>query len=226
MPDQVHEFFKNLPFSYIDVIILIWLVVGVLRGRKQGMAQELLPVFKWVSIVLLAGYFNQPLGALIRENTAGAFSVLWSWIAAYALIALIVALCFSLLNHWLGEKLVGSDLFGRYEYYLGMLAGMVRFACMLLVLLAVMHSRIVTQAELDDINVQMKKNLDDIHPPRYVYGSIEQAIFSRSYTGRIVQENLPDLLIPTVAPPAYSKSPTLKKKMQDAIDNSIGPVKK
>jgi hypothetical protein len=58
----------------------------------------------------------------------------------------------------------------------------------------------VTRADLDAINAQMKKNLDDIHPPRYLYGSVEQAIFSQSISGKFVQENLPDILIPTITP--------------------------
>jgi len=226
MFDQVQDFFRNLAFSYVDAIVLAWLVVGLLRGRKHGMTQELLPVLKWVGIVLLGGYFNQPLGAFIRENTAGSFTGLWSLITAYVLIALIVTLVFALLKHWLGDKLTGSDLFGRYEYYSGMLAGLVRFTCMLLAVLAVMHSRIVTRAELDAINAQMKKNLDDIHPPRYLYGSVEQAIFSQSISGKFVQENLPDILIPTITPQEAPKSDSFKKKLQDAIDNPMGAGKK
>jgi uncharacterized membrane protein required for colicin V production len=226
MSNQVQDFFKNLPFSYIDAIVLVWLIVGLLRGRKHGMTQELLPVLKWVAIVLLGGFFNQPLGAVIRQNTGGAFDAQWSCITAYALIALGVVLLFSLFKHWLGDKLTGSDLFGRYEYYSGMPAGLVRFACMLLVLLAVMHSRVVSQAELDAINARMNKNLEDIHPPIYLYGSIEQAIFSHSLSGKFVQENLPDLLIPTVTPQEGPKGETFKKKLQDAIDNPMASPKK
>ena len=114
MADQVQDFVKNLAFSYIDAIVLVWLAVGLFRGRKLGMTQELLPVSKWVAIVLLGGYFNQPLGAFIRQNTAGAFDTQWSAITAYVLIALVVALFFALLKHWLGDKLTGSDLFGRF----------------------------------------------------------------------------------------------------------------
>jgi len=227
MADQAHDMFKDLAFSYFDAVVLVWLVVGLLRGRKHGMTQEILPMFKWVAIVLLGGYFNQPLGALIREySSPGAFDEQWSCILAYGIIAFGTVLFFALLNHWLGDKLTGSDLFGRFEYYLGIFAGVVRFACILLVLLAVMHSRIVTQAELDAIDAQMKKNLDDIHPPRYVYGCIEQTIFTQSFIGRTVQDNLPNILIPTVAPQDSTNAVSLKKKLQDAVDNTMVPDKK
>jgi hypothetical protein len=107
-----------------------------------------------------------------------------------------------------------------------MLAGLVRFACMLLALLAVMHSRVVTKAELDAINARMQKNLEDFHPPFYVYGNIEQAIFFQSYSGKFVQENLSGLLLPTVTPQEVPKTDSFKKKLQDAIDNPMEAGKK
>jgi len=226
MADQVHDFVKNLTFGWIDGIVLIWLIVGLLRGRKQGMTQELLPLLYWVSTVLLGGYYNQPVGAFIRDYTKGAFDVQWSCITAYALIAFCLALFFALVKHWLGDKLTGSDVFGRAEYYLGMISGVIRFAAMLLVLMALMHSRVIAQKELDDINVQMHKNLEDIHPPRYIYGSIEQAIFTKSLSGTFVQNELPDLLITNCPPPERPVGESPKKKLQDAIDNPLGPPKK
>ena len=137
MVDQLQDFAKNLSFSYIDAFALIWLVIGLLRGRKRGMTQELLPTFKWLGIVLLGGYFNQSLAAIIRQFAGTAFDLQWSCITAYALIALGVSLLFALFKHLLGDKLTGSDVFGKYEYYLGILAGLIRFACMLLAVLAI-----------------------------------------------------------------------------------------
>ncbi len=221
MPDQARDFIVSQPFGYVDGLLVVWLVVGFLRGRKHGMTQELLPVLQWVGIVLLGGFFNQPLAAYIRQSTDGAIHNPWACVMAYGLIAFGTALVFALLKHWLGEKLTGSDIFGRFEYYLGILAGVTRFACMALVLLAMMHSRVVTRAELDAINAQMKKNLDDIHPPRYVYGCLEQAIFTQSFTGRTVQTDLPDVLIPTFTPTQTTNTDSLKKKLQDAIDVSM-----
>jgi hypothetical protein len=52
-----------------------------------------------------------------------------------------------------------------------------------------------------------------------VYGCIEQAIFAQSFTGRTVQTNLPDILIPTFGPTqTTTNTDSLKKKLQDAID--------
>jgi uncharacterized membrane protein required for colicin V production len=226
MVDQIQDFAKNLTFSYIDGFVLIWLIVGLLRGRKRGMTQEFLPCFKWLGIVLLGGYFNQPLAALIRQYAGAAYDVQWSCISAYALIALAVSLLFALFKHLLGDKLTGSDVFGRYEYYLGILAGLIRYACMLLAVLAIMHSRIITKAETDAIDAQMKKNLEDIHPPQYAYGCFEQAIFFQSFSGKFVQADLSGLLLPTVLPKARPATESMKKKLQDAVDNPMGTGKK
>ena len=226
MSNQVQDFLKNAPFSYIDAIVLVWLVIGIFRGRKMGMTQEIIPTARWLCIVIVGGMFYKPLSLVLFENTAGAFNLLWARITAYLLIAFASAIVFVLIKKALGDRLTGSDLFGRWEYYLGMLAGLIRFACMLLAILAVMHARIVTQKELDDINAQMKKNLDDIHPPRYVYGSIEQAIFVQSFSGKVVTDNLSDILIETVTPTETSKPESQKKKLQDAIDNPLGGQRK
>jgi uncharacterized membrane protein required for colicin V production len=226
MSNQVQDFLKNAPFSYIDAIVLAWLVIGIFRGRKMGMTQEIIPTARWLCIVIVGGMFYKPLSLVLFENTAGAFNLLWARITAYLLIAFASAIVFVLIKKALGDRLTGSDLFGRWEYYLGMLAGLIRFACMLLAILAVMHARIVTQKELDDINAQMKKNLDDIHPPRYVYGSIEQAIFVQSFSGKVVTDNLSDILIETVTPTETSKPESQKKKLQDAIDNPLGGQRK
>ncbi len=43
---------------------------------------------------------------------------------------------------------MGSDVFGRAEYYLGMASGLVRFTCMALVVLAVLHARSFSPAEV------------------------------------------------------------------------------
>ena len=49
-----------------------------------------------------------------------------------------------------GEKLVTNAVFGNLEYYLGMVAGVVRFACILLFGLALLNAPIVTDKELED----------------------------------------------------------------------------
>ena len=51
-------------------------------------------------------------------------------------VGLLVLLLFAGIKRTVGGKLVGSDIFGRSEYYLGMGSGFVRVTCMLLAAMA------------------------------------------------------------------------------------------
>jgi uncharacterized membrane protein required for colicin V production len=214
--------FSGISYGYFDGVVAVWLLIGIFRGRKRGMTQELLPTLQWLAIVILAGLFYLPFSVVIFQNTSGAFNRLWSNVAAYVLIAFAINLFFMWIKQLIGEKLTGSDYFGRSEYYLGMLAGLVRFACMIVVLCALMHSRVYTQAELADIEKFQKKSFEDIRFP--TYPSIQHAVLAESCTGRLIQANLYRVLITPV--PAGKPAETIAQKRQETINAILGPQKK
>ena len=45
---------KNFTLSWFDLVALAVLVVGLFRGRKRGMSEELLDVFQWLLIVVIS----------------------------------------------------------------------------------------------------------------------------------------------------------------------------
>jgi uncharacterized membrane protein required for colicin V production len=195
--------------SYVDIIVMVWLLVGLLCGRRRGMTQEVLPTIQWVLIAALAGLFYAPFGGLIAQVTSGAFTHLWANVTAYVIIAFVIHLFFVWIKQGLDEKLTGSDYFGRSEYYLGMAAGLVRFACMFIVLVAIMHSYVYTQAELAETEKMQKKNFEDIRFP--TYGSIQHAVLSESVSGRWISGTLSCVMI-TTAPSAKPTPPTIGQK--------------
>ena len=209
-------------FGYFDGAVVVWLLIGIFRGRKRGMSQELLPTLQWLAIVILAGLFYLPLSVVIFKNASGAFTQLWSNITAYVLIAFGIHLIFMWLKQTFGEKLTGSDCFGRNEYYLGMMAGLLRFACMVVVLCALMNSRVYTRAELAETEKMQKKNFEDIRFP--TYGAIQHAILTESYAGRWIEGNLYRVLIASVAEGKPAKTPAQKR--QDTLNLILGPQKK
>ena len=73
-------------FNYFDVIAIVWLLIGLLRGRKRGLSQELLPTLQWIGIVVVGGMFYWTFSPTVRQYTQ--LSTLWSNITAYLLIAL------------------------------------------------------------------------------------------------------------------------------------------
>jgi uncharacterized membrane protein required for colicin V production len=216
--------FNRASFDYFDGVVVVWLIVGLFRGRSRGMSQEILPTLQWIAIVALAGLFYSPLSAVIHDNTNRAFDVLWSNITAYILIAIAVHLVFLGLKRAVGEKLVGSDFFGRSEYYMGSVAGVIRFGCMLVVLCALMHSRVITKAERESTEKAQKQSFEDIRFP--TYGSIQQAVLFDSFSGNLVETHLNNVMIASVTPLDIPKRQTLASQREAAIDAILAPPRK
>src|SRR4051794_14761457 len=124
----------SLAFNWFDILVVAVLFLGIVHGRKQGISGELLEVLQWLLMVVVAALFYAPLG-----NSIAAFahlSLLSSYLIAYLLIAFSIKLVFSMIKRMVGEKLVRADTFGGMEYYLGMIAGALRFLCVIVVALA------------------------------------------------------------------------------------------
>src|SRR5438876_11781531 len=95
-------------FSWVDLAVALLLGVGLWRGRKRGMSEELLDIIKWVLIVVTAGFLYQPGGQFLAQMTS-VFSLLSCYVAVYMGLALLIVLFFSMIRKSVGSKLVGSD---------------------------------------------------------------------------------------------------------------------
>jgi uncharacterized membrane protein required for colicin V production len=182
---------KNLQFNYIDGIILVFLIIGVFRGRKRGMSEELLTFVQWLIIVFVGCLIYKPIGNLLKEHVP--FSLLACYVSVYLVFAVIVKLLFSQLQRAVGEKLVGSNFFGESEYYLGMMAGMIRFACVILMLMALINARLISDKERAETARMQSKNFEGISFP--TLGSIQQSVLYQSFMGQQVKEHLSFALI-------------------------------
>src|SRR5260370_17049966 len=109
------------------------------------MWEELLGLVKWIAILVVCALVYEPLGKIFAGST---FSLVSGYVMAYIAAALVVLALFAGLKRGLGGKLLGSDLFGKAEYYLGMGSGLVRFTCMLLVALALLNPRYFSPEDL------------------------------------------------------------------------------
>lgn len=186
-------------FNWFDLIALAVIAIGVVVGRKRGMSAELLVVLQWLAIVFLGGLAAGPFGTFLADISG--LDAVFTFITAYLLTAIAIKGGFFVIKRMAGEKLVASDVFGSFEYYLGMTAGAIRFACILIFALALLHAPQVSDAEL---SVKIRKQQDSLgsiyFPP---FGSIQRAVFQGSFTGRVVQQYLSAQLI-TVDPSAGS----------------------
>lgn len=184
------------PFNLFDVLFIVVLVGGIVHGRKHGVSLEVLSMSKWVALVLVCAFVYRPAGALI--SATGLFDLLTCYLFAYLGAALVIFLVFSILERRLAPRLVGSDIFGRGEYFLGMGSGLLRFVCVLLVGLALLNAREFSQGELRDLERYQEENYgSNIFPGLH---SLQEAVFERSLTGGFIKQDLSFLLIsPTSA---------------------------
>ena len=188
--------FDAIPFGVFDLVTAVVLFVGILRGRKRGLSEELLDMFQWVVIVVAGGLYYRAVSMSIGQNAL--FGGLFCNLISYVIIALVVKLVFSFLKRGFGEKIIGADLFGGLEYYLGMIGGTVRFVCIYLFLLNFLHAPYNTPEMLAAAKKQQVKDLGETYFP--TVGSLQHMVYSESATGWAATSFLGPLLIEPVPP--------------------------
>ncbi len=196
--------YENLSFNWFDAALVAVLGVGYWRGRKHGMSREVVPASMWLTVVLVAGFGHQILGQwLVTSGLAGKiFGELAKYVSVscYLLISLLIFTGFSFLAKRYREKITGSNTFGSWEYYLGMTAGMIRYACMLMFGLALLNAPYYSAAEIA---------ADQAYKARWYGGGekgfsgdfiptmadVQTAVFKKSFTGAFIQNDVGFLLI-------------------------------
>ena len=188
---------EQLPFNLFDLVVIVVLALGIFRGRKHGMSEELLSLATWLAILFGCAALYQPGGELLAQFTS-MFGRLSCYLVAYVAGALLFSLLFATIKRVLGGKLLGSDIFGRAEYYLGMGSGLVRFSCILLAALALLNARYFSPTE-----VKAREKFDnDVYGSSFfpTLHSVQSTVFDRSLTGPWIKENLGFLLIKPTQP--------------------------
>jgi uncharacterized membrane protein required for colicin V production len=187
-----------IPINWFDVAILVVLISGLYRGRRNGMSKEIIPFFQWLALVLVCGLGYEAAAPIFTNLGLSKFA---SNVGGYVALFVVVLIPFMVLRRIFREKIGGSDAFKGSEYYLGMVAGMIRYFCILMVALALLNARHYTDAELKakkDYALTWYSN--DIFPD---WNTLQTQVFVESLSGSIIKKNLGLLLIET--PVAESK---------------------
>jgi uncharacterized membrane protein required for colicin V production len=186
----------QLPFNWFDISVVVILAIGFTRGRKHGMSEEMMYLAQWIAMIFGAAWAYQPLGDYMVSVSV--ISRLVCFVTAYIVTGIGIKIFFSLIKRLVGGKLVGSNLFGSAEYYLGMAAGIGRFACILIFFLALLNARHFTVAE---IRAKDKYNKDmygsDFFPDLH---DIQSSVFVKSFVGPKIHDHLALLLIKPTDP--------------------------
>jgi uncharacterized membrane protein required for colicin V production len=187
----------KLPINLFDLVVIVVLAAGIYRGRKHGMSEELIKLLQWLAILFGCAAVYEWGGQMFGQFT-GMFGRLSRYLLAYVAGGLLIVLLFALVKRGLGGKLLGSDFFGRAEYYLGMGSGLVRFSCMLLAALALLNARYFSPTEVR----AMEKFQDDVYGSNFfpTLHSVQQGVFEKSVTGPWIKQNLGFLLIKSTEP--------------------------
>lgn len=189
--------FSSLPFNMFDFAFMGVLVAGVLRGRKTGMSEEFLKLLTWLTLVLVCAFAYQPLGRLFAQTT-GMFSMLSCYLMAYIVCAMLVFAAFIGVKRLLGGKLLGSDIFGSAEYYLGMGSGLVRFGCILIAALALLNARAYNSNEVQEMVDYQNREYGSTYFP--TLAGVQSMVFQESLSGAFLHNHLSFLFIRPTAP--------------------------
>jgi hypothetical protein len=186
----------NMPINWFDVLILVVIGLGFRSGRKHGISVGLIPVLKWLVIAVGCAFLYEPLGVMISQ--ASVFSLLSAFLMAYIGLGILITAIFALLKKALGGKLLGSDVFGQSEFYLGMLGGMVQFSCMLIAAVALLNARGYNSVEIaNDIKYQNELYGSNFFPSLY---EVQAQVFDKSLSGPFLKNQLGFLLIKPTPP--------------------------
>jgi uncharacterized membrane protein required for colicin V production len=204
-------------YNWFDLVAVALLVVGFFVGRKRGMSLEMLSMFQWLAIVFVGALACDPFGRMMAEFSG--LNPTLTYITAYLLTAIGLKVFFVLIRRMTGEKLVSKSVFGNLEYYLGMGAGVVRFACILMFGLALLNAPIVTDKELEAKLKHQQDWAGSIYFPPF--GVIQRTVFRDSLTGRAVKEYLSAQLINVDPSAAGAATETIGQKRTREIDETF-----
>jgi uncharacterized membrane protein required for colicin V production len=198
---------KSMTIGWFDGVVVIMLAFGIFRGRHNGMSKELLPFLQWIILVPFCG-FLYPIAGQFFVNVFR-----WSKsegnLAGYLTLAVIVLLIFGILKKLFMERMEKSSMFGDGEFYIGMLSGLIRMVCIVIVVLALLNAPVYTQEEIQAHADYVKNNLGggmysgDYFPTMQ---EIQEQVFKGSATGPFVKDNLGFFLINNTASPASEKT--------------------
>ena len=193
--------FNNLPINWFDVVFVAVLCFGLWRGSRNGMSKEVMVLFQWLSLVLVCG-MGYPFFAPTYANSLGTGKAA-SAMLGYGTLAVATWLVFYILKGVFVPRLTGSNFFGGGEYYLGMVSGMIRFACMLMAALALLNAPFYTTADIKAHNAYVQRWYGGgLYSGNFFpdVNTVQEQVFKKSLTGPYVKNYLGTLLIDTAPP--------------------------
>lgn len=213
----------ELNLAWFDGAVLLLLWVGLIRGRTKGVSAQLLELLQWLGTVFLGVLLYRPIGHWLQPHLQ--VSSVAANVIAFLLIGGLLKLAIARLEDGMSEKLLSGDYFGRMEYPLGMLAGVLIHAAMILAALSLTRARLVTTEEL---NLSRKKQLAELGSTFFPdLGKVQEEIFEKSMSGKFIHQHLGQHLIqPVKFEPFVKAEAAEKKKPRDPVEEILSATAK
>jgi uncharacterized membrane protein required for colicin V production len=182
---------QHSPLNWFDLLVVIVIMLGIRQGRKNGMSVELTPMLQWITIVAVCAVSYRFLGDWLADSCP--MQHVFCYITVYILMAIVIKCVFSVLKKLAGGKLTGSDIFGRAEFYLGMVGGAVRFLCILIAGLALLNAPYYSAQEI----ASNKAYQVDMYGSTFFPGlsNVQIQIFKESFLGGFLKKDAEFMLI-------------------------------
>jgi uncharacterized membrane protein required for colicin V production len=181
----------HMLINWFDVVVVIAVLFGMNKGRKHGMSEEIMVMFQWIAIVFAGAFLYKPVGDMLAQSSP--VSHLFCYIAIYISAAIMTKIAFSTLKKAMGGKLIGSDVFGGGEYYLGMIAGGIRYCCMLMAALALLNAPYYSTQDIAAARAYQNEAFGSNFFPEL--STIQTEVFRESLIGGAVKQRAGILLI-------------------------------
>lgn len=203
-----------------DVLIIIVFGLGCWRGKKRGISEELIDFLQWLAIIVAAGFLYDHVGDLLVQAK---LPRLWANMGGYVAVMIVVSIIFGFIKKSAGNKLVDSDFFGGWEYRLGLVAGAIRYLCMWIAVLALLHARYFDADMVAAERKYQEKEVGIVLLPSW--GMLNRMAFYESFTGPYVREYLAHQLMTPVGHAKGTGENTLGKREQRMLDDVLAPPK-
>ena len=183
-----------MPFSWFDGVVIVLLGVGVFKGKKHGMSEELFPLMAWLAVAVGAGMLYQPVGNFLAEHVR--IPRYWIMVLTYIFIAFMLHTIFTVIRKKAKDQVQKIDIFGKMEYFLGMIAGALKVACMIVVGVSLFCSKIVTEEEVKRDRAKQENDLGTTFFPTRKTAHYD--IVYGSFTGDFLRNKVPNLVMQPV----------------------------
>lgn len=174
-----------------DVLLILFILLGIRNGQRNGMSQEVLPLMQWLAVVVIAPLLYSFISPFLVRYAK--LTPLMGSLVAYGSVALVVFAIFQSIKQAKQESLKGSDKFGKLEYPLGIVAAVGRYLCILLFILALLNAKRVDKEEEQARSAKLARDFGKMKVPSFA--TIQRAVFLDSYVGPYITFYLSNQLI-------------------------------